>query len=883
MRIVPALVLALAFVGVEPASAADDATVAVMASDMPHLSAPTHRDSISSQEAIDEMVREAMLTGGIRDVLLPDAERVLLKPVIVHAREGGSWRNTDARAVLAAALVVHEIAPNAKVTVGEGPGAWMMQARPEVKHWELVIADGFELEGYYELFDDPRLADAEIEFVDLNFSESRLVEVPGGGSAADAYWIAAPVLDADVSITIPRLKLHNPGIGGITVAMKNQMGVIPGMKYGWPKRTGYPSGSGNPGIPHGREIRGEMITELNLCAGMDFAVAESFRRERDELRPDRPSWVGGVVAGPDLVAVDAVSAYLMGLYPGEVETVVLGERSGLGVGRLAAIDLVGETDLDRIRRGFKGQMSLMGMANRTWIVSGPHPSTEVGMVAVDPTKPIRPGVQGFGEPVWFQDDACDLGQLLGKPTDCVAFAYCEFDVPRGGPALIQVASDEGLTVWLNGAEVYRFDGWRGIERPNDAVPVEVAGGRNRVLCRVSQSVRKYLFSLNVVAAEPDTLSGRYHRLAGLRFSVPGPASLKEVVAQDLRWHDPDRDPRGEWRDYTSVDQTRPDSVAVEGVAPELLQAKALGVVRSRHLGETVRARAVVRGEDIVIHSAYTAGLWADLKALRGVGEPATVSVAEVTLRWKGPPWRQVESVLDSSVVWTGTIPEEAILVLARTDTAAAWSARWTQAPPPPESTDAVVGETTGDVRGNLFTAGPDQSTGGALLADAYREAAGADLGLAQAWEVWFPIPPGPVTRADLLDLVRYNGARVASWTMTGAEVKTVLERLVDDTITRGSSDAPQLAGFTAVVDLSGSDGERVVELSLSPDRTYRMASLNWRAGRLHRMAGRGDGTWPDLVIHPMTPVQAVEAFLARHRPYMPVEERRLVTLREPGG
>ena len=36
----------------------------------------------------------------------------------------------------------------------------------------------------------------------------------------------------------------------------------------------------------------EMITDLNLCAGIDFAVAESFRREHPELVTERPERTG---------------------------------------------------------------------------------------------------------------------------------------------------------------------------------------------------------------------------------------------------------------------------------------------------------------------------------------------------------------------------------------------------------------------------------------------------------------------------------------------------------------------------------------------------------------------------------------------------------------
>jgi uncharacterized protein (DUF362 family) len=844
--------IALFLCGPALAGAAERPTVAVVASDM--LPAPASADSVLPDAAIDGLVRRAMELGGIRRVLKPDARHVLLKPCIVVA-ERDSWRNTDPRAVRAVALVVHEIAPQALITVGEGPGAWMKEARPEVRHWELNIADGFETEGYRAALADPRLKDARIEFVDLNFAQARLVKVPGGGWARDEYWIAAPVLDADLAITIPRLKTHMPAHGGITVAMKNQMGVAPGMKYGWPKKTGYPSGSGNPGIPHSPEILGEMITDLNLCAQVDFAVAESFRRSFDEGEDGRPDWINGVVAGADLVAVDAVSAYLMGFNPEEVETVVNGERRGLGMGRLEAIEVAGAKDLDRLRRGFPVWRP-MGMANRTWLVSGPYPHTEAG---VDPAAPIAPGLQGFGEPVWFQDDKCDLGQLLGKPTDCAAFAYCEFTAPKGGPAKLQVASDEGMTVWLNGVQVYRFEGWRRIERINDLVPVELQQGLNRLLCRLEQTSRQFQFGVNVVEPEPSPVAGWHQRPAGLRFSVPGERSRQEVTARDIEYHDSWRR-QGWWREVL-VDQTRPDSLVLEGAVPALLQARALGVVRSRCFGDQVRARALVRGNQVTLSSAGAAEVWADLGALRGRGQPAEVEVVELVLRWEG---RMVEAARDSALVWSGQVPEKSILVLSRPDTTVSWSARWEESPPPAESAEVLVGRTTGSLSSGVFSLGLTQSNTGALLADAYREASGADLGVSLAWEAGETLPAGPLTRGDLLDLIRPEDARLATWTMSGAQVDSLLEAWISQGDAR---DTPQLSGFTAKYDPAKPKGDRLT-LSLEPERQYRMAALNWYT----------DDKWPGWMLYPRTPIQAAEAYLAKHNPYTPVTEMRLLTV-----
>lgn len=865
-----------------PAAAADRATVAVIASDTPEHPAPASRDEVLADAAIEAMVKQAMELGGIRRVLRPDAQHVLLKPCIVTARRDPE-RNTDPRAVCAVALVVHEIAPHARITVADGPGAWMKEARPEVKHWELVIADGFETEGYYAAFKDPRLADAHVEFVDLNFADPRLVRVPGGGMARDEYWIAGPVLDADVTITVPRLKLATAELGGITIALKNQVGVAPGMKYGWPKKTGYPSGSGNPGIPHSNEILGETITDLNLCAGIDFAVAESFRRTIDSPEAGGPTWINGVVAGADLVAVDAVSAYLMGFNPEEVETCVNGERRGLGVGRLEAIDLKGETHLDRIRRPFASRFGGdMGMANRIWIVSGPHPRTAAGMAAVDPAGPLVPGSQGFGQPVWFQDDKCDLGQLLDKPTDCVAFAACRFDAPRTEAARLQVLSDEGLTVWLNGAQVYRFDGWRRVERPNEMAPIQVRAGANALLCRVEQSTRQFVFGVNVVTAERDSVTGRYARLAGLRFSAPGEAAQSEVPAQDVGQGDAWRQP-GWWREAT-VDQTRPDSLALEGVVAEGMQARGLGVVRSRNFGDTVRLRAAVRGQEVTLYAANAAEAWVDLGALRGKGQPASLRVVETELRGGGRRGPVTEVARDTAAVWSGTVPQACVLVLRRPGASVPWRTAWAAAAPvPADSADAVIGELAGALSAEVTTLDLVQSSGGLLLAEAYRQGANADVGIAMASEVRAGMDAGPVHRGGLLDLARADGARLVSWSMTGAQVGQLLEGLVDQAL-RESYSSPQLAGATATLDLSRPRGERLVQVSLEPERTYRVATLNryaaWfnavftgtegsRGGSWWRRTEAGKNPWPDAVELPLNPVQAVETYLATHRPYAP--------------
>ena len=75
----------------------------------------------------------------------------------------------------------------------------------------------------------------------------------------------------------------------------------------------------------------------------------------------------------------------------------------------------------------------------------------------------------------------------------------------------------------------------------------------------------------------------------------------------------------------------------------------------------------------------------------------------------------------------------------------------------------------------------------------------------------------------------------------------------------------------------------MLQLSLDPEKTYRLATLSWYAGWFHWMLTgeeeEEDGEeklWPDQVEYPLTPVQAVEAFLGKHRPYAPVVEPALI-------
>jgi uncharacterized protein (DUF362 family) len=46
-------------------------------------------------------------------------------------------------------------------------------------------------------------------------------------------WLPKTVLEADYLVSMPKVKTHH--WAGMTLSRKNLFGIVPGMKYGWPK------------------------------------------------------------------------------------------------------------------------------------------------------------------------------------------------------------------------------------------------------------------------------------------------------------------------------------------------------------------------------------------------------------------------------------------------------------------------------------------------------------------------------------------------------------------------------------------------------------------------------------------------------------------------
>ena len=142
--------------------------------------------------------------------------KVLLKPNLVEPTLAAPQISTNPNVVLAAAEVFRRW--GAEVAVGEGPG--------HVRDTEMALVES----GMNAV-----LRDEKLRFVDFNYSEFRDVRNAGGLSALESFTFPAAVLDADLIVSMPKLKTHH--WMGLTAAMKNLYGTLPGLVYGWPKNV----------------------------------------------------------------------------------------------------------------------------------------------------------------------------------------------------------------------------------------------------------------------------------------------------------------------------------------------------------------------------------------------------------------------------------------------------------------------------------------------------------------------------------------------------------------------------------------------------------------------------------------------------------------------
>jgi uncharacterized protein (DUF362 family) len=229
---------------------------------------------------------------------------VLLKPNLVEF-DPTTAINTEPRLVAAAVIAIRKL-DAASVSVGEGPGH-----RRDVQ--DVVTRSGLAAV----------LSDVNAPFIDLNTAPIRQITLRSRYTDLGSLWLPVPVTDADVVVSMPKLKTHH--WAQVTLSLKNLFGTLPGRVYGWPKN-----------VLHWAGIE-PSILDIAGAVRPDYAIIDGIvGMQGNGPISGEPVSSGVLVFADDPVAADTIGATLMGLDAEQIPYIAEAGR------------FLGQTNRDRI-------------------------------------------------------------------------------------------------------------------------------------------------------------------------------------------------------------------------------------------------------------------------------------------------------------------------------------------------------------------------------------------------------------------------------------------------------------------------------------------------------------------------------------------------------
>ena len=255
------------------------------------------------------------------DGLRLKGKKVLLKPNFVEAHPERPI-NTNPSVIASVAHACLRLGA-AQVIVGEASGhrrdPWFSVLNPALRS----------------------ILDKKVGCVDLNHGDAVAVPNKGGLTGLPHFYLARPVAEADILISLPKMKTHH--WVGVTLCLKNLFGVLPGIYYGWPKN-----------LLHYRGIE-RSILDLARTVKVHYSIVDGVvGMEGDGPIMGKAKPVGALVLSPFPLAADSTTVRLMGFDPLKIfylvqagrflqglrqqDVVIRGERPGRFATRFDCLD-----------------------------------------------------------------------------------------------------------------------------------------------------------------------------------------------------------------------------------------------------------------------------------------------------------------------------------------------------------------------------------------------------------------------------------------------------------------------------------------------------------------------------------------------------------------
>jgi uncharacterized protein (DUF362 family) len=252
---------------------------------------------------------------------MPDVQgkNVLIKPNLVDYLENFPV-TTAPEMVGAVADLLFELGAG-EVIVGDG-SAFRRDT------WPIVEASGLAAV----------LAKRGLKFIDLNYDDPQPVPVHDKWiRRSPDLWLPRHVLNSDLIISVPKLKTHH--WAGVSLSLKNLLGVVPGARYGWPKN-----------FLHLNGISQSILGIYQMLPPVISVVDGIIGMEGDGPLFGNPVPHGLLALGRDPVSVDVTCGQLMGFPLESVPHLKL--AAWAGIGQAYRIETRG-IPLERLRRHYQ--------------------------------------------------------------------------------------------------------------------------------------------------------------------------------------------------------------------------------------------------------------------------------------------------------------------------------------------------------------------------------------------------------------------------------------------------------------------------------------------------------------------------------------------------
>ena len=280
----------------------------------------TSRVAILEARGYDGPLKET-LSRGIKLFRLDlNGKVVLLKPNLVEF-DPNAVINTHP-AVVEAAIDSFKSLGAREVIVAEGPA--------HRRDTEFLV----QASGLYGVIREHRA-----RYVDLNTDDVRHTKLRSHFTRLKELYLPETLYNADLLVSMPKLKTHH--WAGVTLALKNMFGVIPGSIYGWPKNA-----------LHWAGIHGSIVDINSSLPIPQFAIVDGIiGMEGNGPLQGQAKRSGVLIFGDDLAAVDATGARLMKIEPRKIKYLDMAGEF-LGNIQYEKIAQIGEP-LERFQQDFR--------------------------------------------------------------------------------------------------------------------------------------------------------------------------------------------------------------------------------------------------------------------------------------------------------------------------------------------------------------------------------------------------------------------------------------------------------------------------------------------------------------------------------------------------